>query len=456
MLNPEIHSLKHIEERIINHSVESLILVLNTGALITPEAEAMIQALYSRSPAPVKVHLQTVAEKGPEKFMSTYYVGYGHQSIGDNGNTTVFIENVSMLAAKAFQDWALYSGQECSTRYIDFSQQGLMNPAGLPAGAQIQENWRTFYLHAFPILTTDLKIRFPKTVEEKDSIYEKAIKARAFDILRGFLPTGAVTSLAWHMNLRQAADQLKQLRHHPLEEVRAVANAVDTSLKTAFPGSFNFNQHEATENYNAAGAENYLYHDPTINDLTIAFDGIDRGILKTFADHLSTRPIKTELPRRLGLAGTLRFSFAIDFGSYRDIQRHRAVIQSMPLLTDEIGFESWYLDELTAELRTTALNLLVNQKNAIDQLSLSSAVKQYYLPMGYKISHQVSGTLPALIYLIEIRATRFVHQTLAVRAYKMGEMLRELFAHHGLTIHLDSEVLKFDSRRGQHDIIKTT
>lgn len=128
----------------------------------------------------------------------------------------------------------------------------------------------------------------------------------------------------------------------------------------------------------------------------------------------------------------------------------------MPLLTDEIGFESWYLDELTAELRTTALNLLVNQKNAINQLNLSSAVKQYYLPMGYKISHQVSGTLPALIYLIEIRATRFVHQTLAVRAYKMGEMLRELFAHHGLTIHLDSEVLKFDSRRGQHDIIKTT
>jgi hypothetical protein len=59
-----------------------------------PEVIAMLQALYSRSPKSVKEHLNVVGKKGPEGFMSTYYVEYGHKSIGDCGTTTLFIENV--------------------------------------------------------------------------------------------------------------------------------------------------------------------------------------------------------------------------------------------------------------------------------------------------------------------------------------------------------------------------
>ena len=59
------------------------VLVLNTGALITPEAEAMVQALHSRSIGGVREHLGKLAEKGPEKFMGSFYVGYGHKSVGD-------------------------------------------------------------------------------------------------------------------------------------------------------------------------------------------------------------------------------------------------------------------------------------------------------------------------------------------------------------------------------------
>jgi len=42
---------------------------------------------------------------------------------------TLFVEGLSMLGAKAIQHSQLYSGQESSTRYIDFSQQKIMNPA---------------------------------------------------------------------------------------------------------------------------------------------------------------------------------------------------------------------------------------------------------------------------------------------------------------------------------------
>jgi hypothetical protein len=69
-----------------------------------PEDIAMMQALYSRSSASVQHHLEKVKKTGSGKFMESYYVGYGHESIGDCGSTTIFIENVSILAAKAIQD----------------------------------------------------------------------------------------------------------------------------------------------------------------------------------------------------------------------------------------------------------------------------------------------------------------------------------------------------------------
>ena len=81
-----------------------------------PEDTAMMQALYSRSPKSVVEHVKEVKSSGSGEFMKTFYVGYGHLSIADCGSTTIFIEQISILADKAVQDWQLYSGQETSTR----------------------------------------------------------------------------------------------------------------------------------------------------------------------------------------------------------------------------------------------------------------------------------------------------------------------------------------------------
>ena len=63
-----------------------------------PETSAMLQALYSRSSSSVTDHVAKVREKGSGRFMASYYVGYGHASIGDCGVTTLFLEDISLLA----------------------------------------------------------------------------------------------------------------------------------------------------------------------------------------------------------------------------------------------------------------------------------------------------------------------------------------------------------------------
>lgn len=202
---------------------------------LDPESTAMVQALYSRSPRSVIEHLDKVAEVGPEKFMGQFYVGYGHKSIGDCGSTTICLEGVSLLVAKAVQDWALYNGQEASTRYLDMSRQPLIDPLGTKESAAILAHWMSFYNRTLQELIPLLKNEHPRQPEQNEVVWEKAIKARAFDIARSFLPASATTFVSWHTNLRQAHDHIHQLEHHPLVEVQKVATLMRQVLVEKYP-----------------------------------------------------------------------------------------------------------------------------------------------------------------------------------------------------------------------------
>lgn len=445
------------------HTTRSLpeggeVIVLNTGALIGPEAEAMIQALHSRSAKGVRSHLAVLAKRGAESFMTDTYVGYGHKSIGDCGTGTIFVEGVSMLVAKAIQDWPLYSGQESSTRYIDFSTQRFADPVGNQESVNILERWRAFYVSAQEELKEDLRKRFPRQEYEDEKTYEKAITARAFDILRGFLPAGATTNFAWHSNLRQMADKLMFLRYHPLLEVRIVAETIEDALREAYPSSFGHKRYPETEEYNRMFMEEeYLFHDTTINGMEFYEDNINLAKLSRLRRWLEIRPAKTELPKQFAGCGTVEFRFLLDFGSFRDIQRHRAVCQRMPLLTFTLGFEPWYLMELPDTLQRDAQVLLEAQKVEILKLQIETNFNavdlQYYVSMGYRTSNEVVGNLSAMVYLIELRSTRFVHPTLRDRAIEMARYMKYHFSEFGLKLHLDPEPGRFDIRRGEHDIV---
>lgn len=453
-----LEKLNHYESKLDSGGK---IVVIDSGAVLTAEMTAMLQALHSRSTGGIDSHLKVLAERGADKFMSTYYVQYGHKSIGDCGVGVVFIEGISLLAAKAIQDSKLYNGQEASTRYIDFTNQPFLDPLGTDASTEIQESWRTFYLKTVKEMKTELLKRYPIGEGEKEKFYEKAIEARAFDISRGFLPAGISTNIAWTTTLRQFDDRIMQLLHHPLEEVREIAKKLNIALLEMYPSSFKshdekwYKKYKATNEYNDKASQLYYYHDADCPELKLIRDGINHDDLSPYKTLLTERPEKTELPKWLGTYGEVAFQFTLDFGSFRDIQRHRAVTQRMPLLTSEIGFHEWYLNELTKDLRTEAESLIKKLAKAANELVSDVALRQYYLPMGFKISNLISGDLPAWLYLVELRASSLVHPTLAVQAARIAKILKKTYADCKLTIHLNSEPGRFDIKRGEADIIRT-
>jgi thymidylate synthase ThyX len=434
------------------------VFVLDTGALIGAESEAMLQALHSRSVGGFLSHLEKLQKSGSEKFMSTFYVGYGHKSIGDCGSTTLFIEGVSMLAAKAIQDFMLYNGQEASTRYIDFATQPFIGPAKI--GSPILEEWRRFYLRGLERMQAELVQRRPRTEGEKEDVYAKAVKARSFDIMRGFLPAGASTNLAWHGELRHISDHLDRLRHHPLAEVRSVAEALEDALAEKYPSSFQKKRYEITEHYVDFWMGNeYYFNDPppnfpTFKGVTLERSEFDFELVRQYDAVLSARPPMTDLPKFLAECGTGRFSYTLDFGSFRDNQRHRAVIQRMPLLTADYGFSDWYYSQMPEDLRDEGRALVETQVRRIEKLSLSKEECQYYLPMGMLVSCRLTGDLPALVYLVERRARLDVHPTMRKIAQDIGTLLQHQFGSYGLSLHMETEGDRFYYKRGEQDIVE--
>ncbi|HEY0908280.1 MAG TPA: FAD-dependent thymidylate synthase [Candidatus Paceibacterota bacterium] len=419
---------------------------------VAPEANAMLQALYSRSPKSVTEHLEQVKKVGPEKFMASYYVGYGHKSIGDCGTTSIFVENVSMLVAKAVQDWALYNGQEASTRYLDMSRQEVLNPLGTAEGQAIQDEWMRFYGHILDALVPSLKERFPFKEGENEKMYEKAIKARAFDIARGFLPAGATTFASWHTNLRQAYDHLKEMRHHPLPEVRETSAEILKSLQGKYSSSFLHKEYPVEEEYVAKSIAEFAYFDDaSIKNFSYTVR-LDQAGLAQHAKLLAERPPKAELHQRFRQYGDIVFSFPLDFGSYRDLQRQRSAVQEMPLLTTNHGFHPWYMEQLTPELKAEAVKILEAQKARIAKLDTTKEMKQYYTAMGYTVTVRMSCSLPSAVYIAELRSSDTVHPTLRIEAQRMGDAIKASVPN--IAMHHDTSPGTWNIKRGAQDIMR--
>lgn len=417
---------------------------------LAPEDAAMVQALYSRSPASVNEHLKKVSEVGSGNFMDKFYVGYGHRSIGDCGTTTIFIEGVTMLVAKAIQDWPLYSGQEASTRYMDFSESEFANPVGSVYGENIQEDWREFYLNYQESVRKHLQEKYPRQAGEDEKVYERAINARSFDILRAFLPAGATTNLSWTTNLRQAQDHLAWLLNHPDHQVRSVALDIMVALKHRYRHSFDFTYlpdvsayrfNVMSDNYFVSGVEYQEVH---------LYTGMREGHLHEDLAMLKNRPKGAEPPWFLAEHGAITSTFMLDFGSFRDLQRHRNGVVRMPLLTTRYGFHGWYLDELPTDLAGQAIKLLERQEDAISKMHFDGPTKQNYIAMGYKVPCRVTQSLPALIYRLELRSSKTVHPTLRQVVHEEIHQFRSLFPN--VALHVDMDPDSWTLRRGTQTI----
>lgn len=433
----------------------------NEGAIIVlidnlpPEVTAMLQAKLSRQPGGYDKNTEgLVGMSSVEKFMGIFFVGYGHKSIGDCGSTTLTWNGVSMLAAKALEHWPLFNGQETSTRYVDVTNLSFVVPPGAgDIGHTLMEKCFALYHKSFEPLIQHLKVTFPLEDGQDVEKYDKTIQARAYDILGSLLPAGAKTNVSIHMNLRQMREHLCYLVHHPLEEIRTLAQSSLDLLVKQYPGSFkDLGIHEEREAYRREFMTD-LYYDNDAEEYR-ELNPIQMTVLRPMKPSeerfLKNRNMRIELPHLFNQIANFSGLYTIDFRSYRDIERQRSMNQTLPLLTTRLGFGNWYLNQMPEKLRAEVGSFLADYRIAIEEIGISPSNLQYLIPMGYKVHVVFSVGLAHMIYIMELRSQTTVHPTVRNLVHPWAHYFKSVFPN--IPLYADMDPKDFNLKRADQTI----
>jgi thymidylate synthase ThyX len=279
-----------------------------------PEVLAYAMAKYSRSALSMRESLAEINAQRAEQFLNTFYFQYGHRSIADLAHIAFAVERLSLLAAIVLVDEQRWDGQERSTRYQNFIRSGWFFPdfGADSSSADLYVNTVRGLFAAYDRTTAAvldaLRKRVARPEGMKPEVYERTLRARAFDVARYLLPLATNTSLGQIVNARTLETQVSRLLSHPMAEVRdlgaklrdaATGPAWDVSAKAGADFVARLKEFEEAaaidglrlaQRANAAGAGSLGAH---VKQVGAAGPSIPEESLSAEAASLLTREVRT-------------------------------------------------------------------------------------------------------------------------------------------------------------------
>ncbi len=400
-----------------------------------------------------------LATQKARAFHEKWVVGYGHASVAEHAVVHLALENVSIVASKVIEDLRLGSFTEKSTRYVVFDRNSFVDLPMLgdefgPIYRNTCEKLFSAYIDMMPVVTRALEARLPRSGTMTDAAYAAAIRAQACDLLRGLLPAGTRTNIGLSANARALEGLLSKMFSHPLLEVRELAdlmhrasltvvptlvkyakentyrmtlhNAVQDKLRTVFdPGAWDasvtnvMGQPVRLVNYDKDAVERIA--------IALAYEGSEpsvhvRGIVEALK--LATKAeregiCQAALTRRgphdpacrAFESTNLTFELFLDYGAFRDLQRHRMLSPSTQRLTCRLGFET------PAELVEFGLagdyaRAMLEAVDGWEQIEGKFALEaQYAVPLGFRIRTLWTLNLREAIHVVELRSAKQGHSS---------------------------------------------
>jgi thymidylate synthase ThyX len=408
------------------------------------------------------------------KLYETIFLGYGDDSVAQLGGVHVAAEWCSNILTKLLQRPRIAAYLEQSTRYIAYDAP--MPGGGYryyrdeelgPAYAAAMDDLFTAYAESLPIVTRWAAERWPRAEGEPETAWNRAIKAKALDLLRGLLPASSLSHMGIYATGQAYEQLILHLMAHPLPEARAYGRMILEAVKAVTPSFVTRVERpdrggewvaylEARERAAArwvarmgldrrpgedeAGPSVRLTHvDGTEEDLlaallfeaagvsedelraTIARLGAeDRGAM--LADLVGERANRRHRPGRGFEALRYRFEVVSDYGAFRDLQRHRmATIQWQPLSPDLGAGVPEEVEEAGAGDRyRRALERSAREYERLAGQGLRDAAP-YALCLGYRIRYVIDMNAREAMHLIELRSGREGHPSYRAVAHAMHE-----------------------------------
>ncbi len=295
-----------------------------------------------------------------------------------------------------------------------------------------------------------------ESIKKKAEIaYRTSTRGKVCDALRYLLPTGTLTNIGLFGNGRFFDYLLKKLYSHPLTEMNELAVQLHQELdKTVKPFVRRAKKNDYLEERFAReklveSTKNYLIK---LSDFdALGEDKIVAGILYEFGQgdlqenieraskmsekekndlitsYVGVRPSRRDRPGRAFELAYLTFDLNLDFGAYRDLQRHRILTQYRHLLSCSQGYET-PREIIEAGLVTEYNAAMLKAKDFYDKLKIEMPVQaQYIIPLGYKMSYYMKLNVREAFHLIELRTSRQGHPSYRKICIEMFHQMKEVY-----------------------------
>jgi thymidylate synthase ThyX len=350
---------------------------------LPPEVVAVAFAKTSRSPEPFDKIAEELTESASAQFHEKWVVGYGHASVAEHAMLSIAVENVSIIAAKAIEDNRLASYTEKSTRYQIYDPERVYRPASFRVHPELNRRYEELitgllstYIEWSERAIDHLKAQFPLEAGKSERMWHARLRARACDAIRYLLPTATLTNLGWTINARALAGAIRKLTGSPLPELRQIGEEVKAVAYEKVPTLLKYAEPDMARAAGIKDVQDSLNGTPHAQSRIVSDIPPDVRVLRYERDALQVLAVsvayqgqmgdwaraeqvvaamsegeKRELIGRvlvpLGPFDPLPRAFehinylieiTVDYGAWRDIQRHRIGTQLPQELTPDLGY----------------------------------------------------------------------------------------------------------------------
>ena len=420
--------------------------------------------------------------KRAEDLYRRVFYEYGDDSVAQLGGVHLACEQASNLLTKVLEWGRLAAYLEQSTRYISYDQ-----PLGgryrFFVPPEIEESpLRREYLEMMtrlfdtyrdmrPVMIDYFTRRHPRRKDDPEWVHRAAVRAKAFDSIRGLLPASTISNVGIYATGQAYEMALIRMQSHPLREVRDYGSMMLVELRKVIPSfltrvdlpdrGVRWSRYLAETNSRLEEFADRLDTRPapapevTLTDwdpdaerkLAAAAlyavselpDAQLREVVKRMPPERITELITTLVgergnrrhkPGRALERSYYRFDVVCDFGAFRDLQRHRMMTIEWQPLTTRLGYER--PEELSEAGLDSLWDRTLHETGRLYERireSLGRQVAQYAAPFAYRIRFMMEMNARQALHLIELRTQPAGHPNYRQVCIEMHRQIAEVAGH---------------------------
>jgi thymidylate synthase ThyX len=445
----------------------------------------------------------TMGLRRAEELYDRVFLEYGDDSVAQLGGVHLACEQASNLLTKVLEWGRLMSYLEQSTRYIAYDARLggryryhrppdiLMSSLGNRYVGSMDRLFDT-YAELVPQLQDFFRTQFPKSDADSDFVYRQAIRAKAFDSLRGILPAASLSNVGIYGTGQGYEMLLLRMRSHPLPEARHYADLMLGELRKVIPsflkrvdlddrGVVWSRYFETTRQKMEDIAESVLGDDEPAGDLAplvtlVDFDPdaevklvasmlypysrlpevqVEERVramtvderLQVIHAYNGERSNRRHKPGRALERPTYRFDVLADYGAFRDLQRHRLLTIEWQRLTPSHGYTRPETVD-AAGVADAFDGAMERSADLYEQLSHRFPVEaSYAVALAYKVRFMMQMNAREAMHLTELRSTPQGHPAYRQVAQQMHRLVAEQAGHRAI-----AEMMQFVDHSGEPEL----